>query len=156
MFCSDSNLATEPLMKTFTQHDYVNRLERLLGLIRITICLCNYTLSTGNVGHNPTAPTLLDPHDHRKRKKSMKKQTQRISFVQMELKNIYKDAGTWNENCFTFRIFINPLLLTPLCKVQVVDQRTVRFSHSSLPLGFRPGSYVSVSCFSKGWIVCWV
>lgn len=48
-------------MKTFSQRDYVNRLERLLGLIRITICLCNYTLSTGNMGHYPTAP--LDLHN---------------------------------------------------------------------------------------------
>lgn len=46
-------------MKTFSQCDYVNRLERLLGLIRITICLCNYTLSTGNMGHYPTAPRDL-------------------------------------------------------------------------------------------------
>ena len=48
-------------MKTFSQCDYVNRLERLLGLIRITICLCNYTLSSGNMGHYPTAP--LDLHN---------------------------------------------------------------------------------------------
>lgn len=54
-------------MKTFTQCDYVNRLERLLGLIRITICLCNYTLSTGNVGHYPTAPMALDAHNQRRR-----------------------------------------------------------------------------------------
>lgn len=47
-------------MKTLSQCDYVNRLQRLLGLIRITICLCNYTLSTGNAGHYPTAPKVLD------------------------------------------------------------------------------------------------
>lgn len=53
-------------MKTFSQCDYVNRLERLLGLIRITICLCNYTLSTGNLGHYPIAPRALDLHKSRR------------------------------------------------------------------------------------------
>lgn len=60
-FYMNSSLANEPLMKPFSQCGHVNTLERLLGLIRIIICLCNYTLSTGNTGHYPTAP--LDLHD---------------------------------------------------------------------------------------------
>lgn len=53
-------------MKTFSQCDYVNRLERLHRLIRITICLRNYTLSTGNLGHYPTAPHALHLHNSRR------------------------------------------------------------------------------------------
>lgn len=59
------NLTSEPLMETLCQCDYVNRLGRLLGLIRITICSCNYTLSTGNVGLYPTATLILDHHQLR-------------------------------------------------------------------------------------------
>lgn len=91
-------------MKTFSQCDYVNRLERLLGLIRITICLCNYTLSTGNLGHYPTAPQILDLHRRRSRAGKggrSPEDSPGFNWNCREHFTIFQDTETWNGNSFT-------------------------------------------------------
>ncbi len=134
-------------MKTFSQCDYVNRLERLLGLIRITICLCNYTLSTGNLGHYPTAPQVLDLQNSRRRRAEVcgKKWTvsRRINWVRTGIRRNYIPFSRIQElGRVTILLsgFLMPLLvLTSHCIDLVVYQRTTQLTHWPLAHGFRPG-----------------
>lgn len=151
-------------MKTFSQCDYVNRLERLLGLIRITICLCNYTLSTGNLGHNPTAPQVLDIHNCRWRRAGVWGERKKWTF---NSKNCLGLTGTRRNNIpfpmtqelgtVTISLpgfLMSLLVLTSHWIALVVYQSTTQLTHWPLAHGFRPGpgSTMLLTGPCEGWI----